>query len=122
MEKRQTDPPIHKYDIWLADLPVLSESHVQSGIRPVIVASNDVANTYSPIITVIPLTTNLARVDIPTHTVLHSRFLRCPSMALCEQLMVIDKSRLLNRMGALECVHERLAVRHCVQVQLGLVA
>lgn len=122
MEKRQTDPPIHMYDIWLADLPVLSESHVQSGIRPVIVASNDVANTYSPIITVIPLTTNLARVDIPTHTVLHSRFLRCPSMALCEQLMVIDKTRLLNRMGALECVHERLAVRHCVQVQLGLVA
>lgn len=122
MEKHQTDSPIHKYDIWLADLPVLSESHVQSGIRPVIVASNDVANTYSPIITVIPLTTNLARVDIPTHTVLHSRFLRFPSMALCEQLMVIDKTRLLNRMGALECVHERLAVRHCVQVQLGLVA
>lgn len=116
----QSDQPIRKYDIWLADLPAVPESHVQSGVRPVIVVSNDVANAHSPIISVVPLTTNLSRVDMPTHTVLHSRFLRCPSMALCEQIMTIDTSWLLNRMGALECVHERLAVRHCVQVQLGL--
>ena len=114
--------PIRKYDIWLADLPAVPESHVQSGVRPVIVVSNDVANAHSPIISIVPLTTNLSRIDMPTHTVLHSRFLRCPSMALCEQIMTIDKSWLMNRMDALECVHERLAVRHCVQVQLGLAA
>jgi mRNA interferase MazF len=118
----QSDQPIRKYDIWLADLPAVPESHVQSGVRPVIVVSNDVANAHSPIISIVPLTTNLSRVDMPTHTVLHSRFLRRPSLALCEQIMTIDTSWLLNRMGALECVHERLAVRHCVQVQLGLAA
>ena len=122
MENHQSENPIRRNDIWLADLPAAPESHVQSGVRPVIVVSNDTANRYSPIISIVPLTTNLSRIDIPTHTVLHSRFLHCPSMALCEQLMVIDKSRLLNRMGALECIHERLAVRHCIQVQLGLVA
>lgn len=122
MEKHQSENPVRKNDIWLAELPAMPESHVQSGVRPVIVVSNDVANTHSPIISIVPLTTNLSRVDMPTHTVLHSRFLNSPSMALCEQLMTIDKSRLINRMGALECLHERLAVKHCVQVQLGLVA
>lgn len=122
MQNHQSDQPVRKYDIWLANLPAVPESHVQRGIRPVIVVSNDTANRYSPIISIVPLTTNLSRVDMPTHTIIRSRFLRCPSMALCEQIMTIDKSRLMNRMGALECLHERLAIRHCVQVQLGLVA
>ena len=39
--------PIRKYDIWLADLPAVPESHVQSGVRPVIVVSNDIANAFS---------------------------------------------------------------------------
>ena len=118
----QSDQPIRKYDIWLADLPAVPESHVQSGVRPVIVVSNDTANRYSPLISIVPLPSTLKRADIPTHTVIHSRFLRYPSMALCEQIMTIDKSRLMDRIGAVECLHERLAVRHCMQVQLGLVA
>lgn len=118
--RHQSDQTICKYDIWLADLPALPESHVQCGMRPVIVVSNDTANRYSPLITIIPLTTNLARADIPTHTVIRSRFLNGPSMALCEQIMTIDKTLLKNRMGALEHLHERLAIHHCVQVQLDL--
>lgn len=118
----QSDQPIKKYDIWFANLPTTPGSHVQSGMRPVIVVSNDTANRYSPLISIVPLTSALKRADIPTHTVIHSRFLRCPSMALCEQIMTIDKTRLKDRIGAVECLHERLAVRHCMQVQLGLVA
>lgn len=118
----QSDQPIKKYDIWLADLPAVPESHVQHGVRPVIVVSNETANRYSPLVSIVPLTSTLKRADIPTHTVIHSRFLRCPSMALCEQIMTIDKTQLKDRIGAVECLHERLAVRHCMQVQLGLVA
>jgi hypothetical protein len=36
----QSDQTIKKYDIWLADLPTVPDSHVQSGMRPVIVVSN----------------------------------------------------------------------------------
>lgn len=68
----QTNQPIKKYDIWFADLLTAPGSHVQSGMRPVIVVSNDTANRYSPIISIVPLTTNLARIDIPTHTVIRS--------------------------------------------------
>ena len=66
MIHQSNQQPVRKYDIWLADLPATPERRVQSGVRPVIVVSND--------------------------------------------------------MGTLECIHERLAIRHCMQVQLGLVA
>lgn len=122
MQNHQSNQPVRKYDIWLADLPAVPESHVQSGVRPVIVVSNDTANHYSPIVSIIPLTTNLGRMDIPTHTIIRSRFLRSPSTALCEQIMAIDKSWLRSRIGALEHIHERLAICHCVQVQLSLAA
>lgn len=124
MEEKQmkNHQPVRKYDIWSADLPAVPGSHVQCGKRPVVVVSNDTANCHSPIISVIPLTSNLGRMNLPTHTMLRSRFLRCPSMALCEQIMTIDKMRLIDRIGAVECLHERLAIRHCVKVQLGLVA
>ena len=36
----QPDHPVRKYDIWLADLPAVPESHVQSGVRPVVIVSN----------------------------------------------------------------------------------
>lgn len=120
METHQSDQVIRKYDIWLADIPTIPESHVQCGVRPVIVVSNDTANKYSPLISIIPLTTNLGRMDIPTHTIIRNRYLSVPSMALCEQIMTIDKTRLKNHMGALEYPHERLAIHHCVQVQLDL--
>jgi hypothetical protein len=33
-------------------------------------------------------------MDIPTHTIIRSRFLSVPSMALCEQIMTINKTQL----------------------------
>lgn len=118
--KHQSDQPVRKFDIWCADLPAAPGSYVQHGVRPVVVVSNDTANRHSPIVSIVPLTTNLGRMDIPTHTVLRSRFLRCPSMALCEQIMTLDKKQLMGRIGAVERAHERLAICHCVQVQLDL--
>lgn len=122
MKKHQSNQVIRQYDIWCANLPAMPGSHVQSGKRPVVVVSNDTANRYSPIISIIPLTTNLGHMDMPTHTVIRSRFLRAPSVVLCEQIMSIDKSWLVERIGAVECLHERLAMYHCVQAQLGFAA
>ena len=119
--KHQSDRSLRKFDIWYAALPAVPGSHVQSGMRPVVVVSNDTANRYSPLISIVPLTGTLKRADIPAHTVIHSRFLHCPSMALCEQIMTIDKSQLKMRLGAVERLHERLAINHCVQLQLDLV-
>ena len=45
-------------DILWADLGMLTTS-VQGGVRPVIVVSNNKANTYSSVITVVPLTSRI---------------------------------------------------------------
>lgn len=48
-----------RLELWLVDLPKPSDdTHVQYGVRPAIVISNDAANENSPAITVIPLTSN----------------------------------------------------------------
>ena len=44
-----------QYEIWFAELGNHYGTSVQSGNRPVLVISNDMANRNSPIITVIPM-------------------------------------------------------------------
>lgn len=55
---------IEQYDVVWVDIPRKS-THETRGIRPCIVVSNNKANTYSPIITVIPLSTKPNR--LPCH-------------------------------------------------------
>ena len=47
---------IRRGDILWADLGMFPTTSVQGGVRPVIVVSNNKANTYSSVITVVPLT------------------------------------------------------------------
>ena len=65
-----TGPLPRRYEIWFADLGDHYGTSVQSGNRPVLVISNDVGNQYSRTVTVIPLTTKLKRMDMPTHIIL----------------------------------------------------
>ena len=59
-----------QYEIWFAELGDHYDTSVQSGNRPVLVISNDVANRNSPIITVIPLSSKLKKLELPVHVVL----------------------------------------------------
>ncbi len=55
---------IRRGDILWADLGMFPTTSVQGGVRPVIVVSNNKANTYSSVITVVPLTSILKAVRI----------------------------------------------------------
>ena len=59
-------------DVYLADLgePIGSE---QGGIRPVAVIQNESGCRRSTTMTVVPLTSNLKKLDQPTHYVLRLR-------------------------------------------------
>ena len=63
----------------------------QSAGRPAIVVSNDKANQYSPVIEMVYLTTQ-PKNSLPTHVDILSA--PSPSMALCEQIHSVSKSRL----------------------------
>jgi mRNA interferase MazF len=90
-------------------------------MRPVIVVSNEAANRHSPVVTVVPLTSKIKPNRPPTNTTVHAKGLQVPSAALCEQLMTVDRSRLVNRIGYIQNRAEQNAIRRGLQIQLGLV-
>ena len=110
---------IHTMELWLANLPV-TPGHVQHGTRPVVIVSNDVANNYSPIVTAVPLTSNHKAATLPTHVCLRGYGLAATSIAKCEQVMALDKSCLIRRLGEVSDWYDRLAIQHALAEQLGI--
>lgn len=80
---------IKRGDIIMCDLGMHGGS-VQSGIRPCLVVSNDIGNTYSNIYIVVPLTTKYKK-DLPTHVCLAEN-----SYALCEQCTTVGDQQVLR--------------------------
>lgn len=109
-----------QFEIWMAEIPEQEKSHVQHGRRPVIIVSNDAANKYSPVVTVVPLTSQRNKPHMSTHVYLNGQGLTCGSVALCENVMSLDKHRLQNRMGIVYKRFDRLALLHALSVQLGM--
>jgi len=79
-------------DIWLVNLPFTGNSIQGGGIRPMIIASNNLACRYSPVIHAIPLTSQTKKW-IPTHveiSVADSGLIK-NSIALVEQIQLLPK-------------------------------
>ena len=106
-------------DVYMMDLNPYSGSE-QGGIRPAIVVQNDDGNFYSNVLLVVPLTTQIKKRNIPTHFILHNRFLSAPSMAICESPRPADKSRVLSYLGHLS-KYEMRQVSVCLQYSFGFI-
>ena len=93
---------INRGDIFYADLNGTVGSE-QSGIRPVIITQNEVGNKYSPTVIVVPLTRKLRlKIEQPTHYWLRPNgYIKYDSIALTEQIRVIDKRRLKQKIGVI---------------------
>ena len=122
-----TGPLPRRYEIWFADLGDHYGTSVQSGNRPVLVISNDVGNQYSQTLTVIPLTTKLKRMDMPTHIVLTEE--DCcmfrpqtlqDSVLLAEQITTIAKSALCSRLCRVTSKERKLEIERAVATQLDM--
>lgn len=93
---------ITRGDIFYANLDGTIGSE-QSGIRPVIVVQNDVGNKYSPTTIIVPLTKKVRlKINQPTHFWINPfGNIRFDSIVLTEQIRVIDKSRLKEKIGVM---------------------
>lgn len=95
---------IHFGDIYYADL--IGDENVQSGTRPVVIAQNDVGNKYSPTVEVIPMSSRINKAKyMPTHVLItptEENGLNTMSIVLAEQVMTINKKRLLHYVGTLD--------------------
>lgn len=88
----------------------------QRGERPAIIVSNDTGNTYAPVVEVVYLTTKRKTV-IPTHVYVSSA--ERPSIALCEQVITVCKSRLERYIGSVT-VAEMRRIDRALSVSLGI--
>ena len=93
---------IARGEIWWANLSP-SQGTEQSGIRPALIVQMDRANAASPHTIVAPLTTKIRQKTLRSHVLLNAGEggTTQDAVVLCEQIRVIDKGRLRNRMGTL---------------------
>jgi mRNA interferase MazF len=94
---------IARGDVVLCDLnPVMGTEQV--GIRPVLVLQIDRANAASPHTIIAPFTTKIRQTLLASHVMISRGVggLTNDSVLLCEQVRVIDKSRIIRVLGHLD--------------------
>lgn len=118
-----------QYEIWFAELGNHYGTSVQSGNRPVLVISNDMANRNSPIITVIPMSSKLKKLELPVHIPVTGRdceMLRDEgleeSILLVEQITTIDKMVLCNRLCRVTSARKKQEIEAAVKKQFAMQA
>ena len=88
-------------DVYLANLNPRPGSE-QGATRPGLVLQNNDGNFYCPTLIVAPMTTQIKKLNQPTHYLIkNNRALSAPSMVEFEQIKTIDKSRIKGYLGKL---------------------
>lgn len=120
MMRTATQTDVRKGDIFMAALPNDMEGSLQSGTRPVVIVSNDMANQYSPVLTILPITSRMTKKNLPTHVPVEECGLEKKSLVLAEQIMSINRKDLLKKMGSIaNTIYER-RVKRAMEIQLSL--
>lgn len=93
----------------------------QGGNRPVLILQNNIGNKFSPTTIVAPLSSQInTKAILPTHCHLNPMDgLVEPSIVLLEQIRVIDKTRLFQRLCALSEAEQK-RIDHALRISLGL--
>lgn len=93
---------IKKGDLFYANLGKNKRTHIQVGIRPVVILQNDIGNIYSDTIIIAPVTSKMKKIQQPTHIEIlkdMTNGLENDSIVLLEQIRTIDKNQLLSKIG-----------------------
>ncbi len=107
-------------DVYLADLNP-SRGSEQAGIRPVVVVQRGTLDRFTQTVIVVPMTSSLRRSRIPGTLAIpiNEGGLTQDSVALCYQIVVLDRQRLIRRLGNLSLPYlEQLneALRYTLQL------
>lgn len=110
----------HRGDIYLVDLGTNIGSE-QGGCRPVLLVQNDIGNHFGPTLIVAPVSSRYwKKSKQPTHTLIEGiQNLSSPSVVLTEQLLTIDKVRVMKYLGKVP-ENQMQNVNKAVMVSLGL--
>ena len=107
-------------DIYLVDLGTNIGSE-QGGCRPVLLLQNDVGNRFGPTLIVAPISSRYwKKTKQPTHSLIDGiQNLTSPSVVLAEQIITIDKMRVMKYLGRVS-EEQMQGIDKAVKVSLGL--
>lgn len=108
-----------RMDIWYARLPMDRRTSIQGGARPVLIISNDICNERSPVVTAIPMTTQIKHLSQPTHVLLTLKD-GTQSMVLAEQITTVEKRFLDRKVDQCEDAEEIRRIEAAVREQVGI--
>lgn len=101
------DDVVKRGDIWVAELGKGVGSE-QRGRRPVLVMQNNLGNRYSDVITILPLTSQKKKENLPTHVQVSEAFLLTDSEVLVEQVRSISRERFIAKVGKISPENQAL--------------
>ena len=108
---------IHRGQVWWWNCPDHDRKHIQQGMRPVVIVSNDVCNAASEVVTVVPFTTSAKR---PFPQQVPVVFEGSVSIALADQMTSIPISELQRHICDLRDFQMEY-IDKAICVQLGFI-
>lgn len=119
----QQDRTLQRMELWMADFPYVPGSHLMAGCHPVVIVSNRAVNKNIPVVTVVPVSSQVQKMRLPTHKQLegYRRYgLDRPSFVSCELVVGVDADLLYSRKGTITDSADVQAIAFGLGVQLGL--
>ena len=93
-----TNIKVKRGEVYYIDLSPTKGSE-QGGLRPCVIVQNDIGNTFSTTTIIAPITSAVKK-PLPTHCgICYHHGVK--GLVLCEQLRVVDKSRIKNKLTTL---------------------
>ena len=106
-------------DIFMADL-VRDPLYKKRGMRPVLIIQNNKGNANSCSVIAVPITSRRKKA-LPTHVALDRRHgIKRPSVALCEDIMTIEKRCLLDYIGTIVNTDTESEVNDALKISIAL--
>ena len=121
-KNNDVDIMVRRGGIYLVDLRGRVGSE-QGGLRPVVVMQNDKGNKFSPTTIICPLTSKTKSMDV-THVMLSPNDcgILQSSIVLCEQVRVIDKSRIRKEVGHIIAEDKLIDIEKKIMLSFGITA
>lgn len=113
---------LKRFDVVLADLGKDVIGSEQGGKRPVVIIQNDKGNFYGSTTIVIPFTSQLKRINQPTHSLIKKgkdKGLSEDSMLLGEAMRQISEKRIVSYLGTITDLNERKEIKRVYDANFG---
>lgn len=121
--KKTNEIKFKRGEVYYFNLPD-TNTHVQSGVRPCVIVSNNKGNKFSPTLIIVPITTKTKK-SLPTHLKIdeedYIEGVGAHGLVLCETIITIDKINCIVRLVGKLCEQKMKFIDMTLKLSIGLI-